>query len=484
MTGAPLLLALAVSVRALDTLDIPSVPGKSAATENDRRAEKAEERLKSDAGAARILADRILRSSLADKLADQARPEDARSGVLSWIKSHPKDAARLASGFAQDDARGDDAFERSLYERITRRFELSPDRYRGLLGRLNYTAEASKRISGFKHMDDDESRRLLKGFFEGESNVGDRRAGKSAPKSGGPPEVSGDSLYDRIGRENPTGYSPHVQAYQSEVNRRRAPGAPALIETGRLDFATLRYPYYGLQYDIDRLGKSLAEHAEWEKKPGNGDLGLKRRADALARAKKALEDFNEEAERTKNRSGITTERLKRLAKLRRDAARWIAYASQTERLTRLKLLAGFLDDELRRAVAAAPVDMKDKTGFLNFGNALSDDIAASARRGEAAAALLSPQAGEPPSPDWMRAEEGFIKTRADLARLSRVVSDYRSAGLGVSSVAAAPEGVKSTLQNLAARWMPNSEVGQKSAAAKKKRTQVLAAFLRFARTKP
>lgn len=299
-------LALALLLGAAVAQDVPD-PGREREVESAATAEvrRAAERLERDPAAAEALTERIMRSRVRRRLG----AEDPER-ISAWVRKSPASAAHLAVGFAQDDARGDDSFERSLDTRLERLFQLNPGRYRGLFGRLSGMSLESRRI-GLERPDEEDSREALKRLFEGrQSSEGKVRART---------EVRAEASYDRLSAGNLGGRSPDVLAYQNAMNQRRAPGAPRLVETGRLDHATLRYPYYGLRYDLDRLKRAA------------GDVpAASRRGLALAGAEAAIADFDAEAGRAAAPGGITRERIQRLSRLRRRAARWIAAASVSE----------------------------------------------------------------------------------------------------------------------------------------------------------
>ncbi|MDE2290786.1 MAG: hypothetical protein KGL53_01780, partial [Elusimicrobia bacterium] len=265
MSAALLVLVLAAAPRAARAQeDVPSVQGAPADQAQQELLRRVKEELASDPARADALAERILRSRLGAQLSETPDAATTRAGLADWMRAHPDAAAELAVGFAGDDARGDHAYESSLTMQAKNFLELSPDRDKGLLGRLKGLGKAAKRLSKQAKMSDDDRRRLVKEMFEGRSTV-DRAAGAGPEGGPGPgrasPAVADDGLYDRLSPANVTGYSPQVQTLQNELNRSAPPGAPRLAETGRLDYATLAFPAYSVRYDLDRLEAAWARDA-------------------------------------------------------------------------------------------------------------------------------------------------------------------------------------------------------------------------------
>ncbi|MEE8424881.1 MAG: hypothetical protein V3S11_03585, partial [Elusimicrobiota bacterium] len=125
MNSLLLAVFLAAPTAALTTEDIGPVDGKAVETKNDRLARQMRTTLETDSDAAHRLTRRIMDSSLGEVLAGTDDPKTAYRKIRDWTQNRPGDAAHLAVGFAGDDARGDKSFERSLYHRVKRYFELN-----------------------------------------------------------------------------------------------------------------------------------------------------------------------------------------------------------------------------------------------------------------------------------------------------------------------------------------------------------------------
>ncbi|MEE8424326.1 MAG: hypothetical protein V3S11_00780, partial [Elusimicrobiota bacterium] len=314
------------------------------------------------------------------------------------------------------------------------------------------------------------------------------------------------SLYDRLGAGNLTGYSPDVMTFQSAMNQRRPPGAPKLIETGRLNHATLRFPYYGLRYDIDNLDKNLRFQRAWalarllgmEKNFLTGDyrdpkiqreLETKARGKkldpefalrekAVAGARRLLREFDREAKKTKTRGGITALRVHRLSALRQSAAVSITLAAQLERLQRLKSLRGFIAGDLLAAVARAPVEEKLKSAYLSRGKNIEARLETALRDGGRAAKLLASAVSE----NIARAEKILPKTLSESKRLPRLVGDYRAAPFAFppSSSRSRP---RAWLDDLILRFLPDTDYARRLKKNLDKERAALKAFRRIAKSR-
>ncbi|MFH1726126.1 MAG: hypothetical protein ABII00_16075 [Elusimicrobiota bacterium] len=521
--AAPLCLAAAVAAAAVvpagearaDTADIPPVEGAPAESEAETAAgRRTAEILAEDPGAADTLAARILRSSFGNRLAESDDPREARRDIRAWILANPEDAAALAVGFAKDDAQGTRVFERSLDRRVRSFFELNPDRHKGLLGRLDRAAAISKTIEGPAELDDEERRALIERLFEGGSAAAGSAAGRPGAPGGAepPPEprpatYAGETLYDRLDPSNPTGYSPEVMAMQSEMNRRGPPGAPRLVETGRLDYPTLRHPYHGLRYDIDRLARAyrarraleLARRLgpgkekgytagqlrepevqrELEARAGGQDLspGLARRRRALERAEAALRDFDGEAAGTKRPKGITRARLRRLSKKRGEAARWIAIASLEETMQLLAGHRGFLTPPLRDAIAKAPVDERMRESYLRRGRRLEDDLTAVTARGKKALTLLTERDDRD---SWLDAERLIGEFRTAARSISGEVRLYRETPLQLLKTREGVGPWRALLDEWILKLLPGTGRARTARKRREREASLRAAFARIA----
>ncbi len=382
------LLLLVAPLRAQDVSG-PDLEGSNAMV--DQVAQK----LKDDPTLASPLAQRIARSSVAQSISPMGDPAE----IAQWVRANPDSAAVLAVGFAQDDATHSQSFENSLQAQATgpkKHLEFNPESKRGLMGRLNKASQDSKLMRKDEQMSDEEQREILKTMFEGTGSQSNKII--TQEEKGGPPDQNKSATgvpsnyFDRLSRGNLRGYSPQLQALQSALNGRRAPGAPKLIETGRLDYETLSYPGYGMRYDVANLDAQLRAERAWAIAQALGiqvrsreqlsdpsfqaDLdrraaakgvklspGFERRRAAVERAAAALKDFDAAALPAKDPLKISRSLILGLGARQKEAARWITAASLEEELDRLEAEQGFLSPELVEMIRRCPVGEGDKAAY-------------------------------------------------------------------------------------------------------------------------
>ncbi len=515
MIAALLLLAFS-PVQAANAAAPTSIQGRAADTSESDLVRQMKDRLKDDPEIAEIVAARILKSSLGAQFTKSADPETALRDLKKWVNGNPEAAAHLAIGFAKDDAAGNKIFENSLSKDMERFLELNPEDSKGIYGRLKHASKFAGSMEQMDELDNEDRQSIINALFIGkDSQRGNKisrtdNAGRwaqqkgitpgDAPGPGGTVDASA-GLYDRLGSGNVTGYSPDVMTLQSGLNRRKAPGAPNLVETGKLDYPTLRHPYYGLRYDIDRLGAAARLHRAWSvartlgKEYSKEDLanpkiqseleqlasklsidpGFARRLAALEKAEIALSDFDREAEKTKNPKGITRNRIKKLSALRQNAARWIAIASLEETIQRLTSQRGFLTQPLRSAVAQVPVAEAEKASFLEAGIKLERRLEVSIKKGMRAAQLLG---GDPRG--WAEAEQLSREVRNASKQLPDVIQDYRDAPLKAAEGTKSATGWRAKLDKFLLEYLPNLGYSKRLKRKRDEADKRLEAFRRIA----
>lgn len=481
----------------------PPVEGRLADSKDSDLARRMKAALAEDPSRADALAARVLRSSLGPRLADAPDPDLARGQLREWLLANPDAAAHLAVGFARDDADGTDAFERSLYKNAERFLELSPDRDKGILGRLDGLGRASKALKADADLSDEDRRKLMKDLFEGRgaqnaAGTADRPEGRPG---GGAGAVADDGIYDRLSAANPTGYSPQVQALQSELNRSAPPGAPRLIETGKLDHATLVFPAHPVRYDVSRLEAAAAREAAARRASALGERpsaealsdpgvqrdlearaksplppALSRRLEALSRARAALDALVAAAEPAKRPGAITPALLKTLAAKRRDAARWVQLAALEEVLGVLEGLTSVRDAALKERLALAPADEEDRRRFWDGGGRLEEQARQALESGRRARELL---ADRDDAASWAKAESLISAARAAAKRLPADAAAYRTAPERLRATAWTPPRWRVLLEDAALRWAPASSFAKSAAERRKLRDAARADFARF-----
>lgn len=510
-----LALLMALARPALPAAPAP-IEGRAADASETDLVRQMKDRLAEEPETAEIVARRILKSSLGSQFTQSADPERALEDLKDWVAKNPESAAYLAIGFAKDDAAGNKSFENSLYKDMQNFLELNPDSSKGMYGRLKRASQFSRSLEHTKNLDNEDRQAVINALFEGvdsqrtgklsrTDNAGrwDRQRGIGPGGSAGPGGTvdASASLYDRLGARNLTGYSPEVMTLQSELNRRKAPGAPALVETGKLDYPTLRHPFFGLRYDIDRLEAAYRAQRVWSLAKALGrevpkdklddpallreleaaagspapDAASARRLAALEHARAALAAFDREAAKTKTDAGITRARLGALASLRQNAARWIAIASLEEMLQRLSSQRGFLTQPLRAAVAQVPVSETERAEFLNAGVELERELESALEDGARAASLLEGDAA-----GWVEAQRLINAVRAASKRLPEEIQRYRDAPLMAAEGTAAGSGWRASLDDFLVRWLPNLAYSRGLKEKRARAKQRLDAFRRIA----
>ncbi|MFA6029864.1 MAG: hypothetical protein WC969_08430 [Elusimicrobiota bacterium] len=509
MIPLALLLLLASPARAADA---PDVRGGVVSTADSELARKMKDMLKEDPSVADALAQRLLKSSLGAQMSQKKDYGSALEEVRAWIVENPADAAFLAVGFSRDDAARNHEFEDSLYNRVSRFFALNPESDKGIIGRLKAAGRESQFLSKQKDMDDDERRELLQKMFEGNSGAQGRVKSKGEGKEGGgkpedPPHgtsYAGDALYDRLHAGNPTGYSPQVQALQSELNRLAVPGAPKLIETGKLDAATLRHPYYALARDAGTLdatwraqrawwnAKALGEEKRWSpaqlQDPKVQDALARRAAgravpDSFERRRRALERLNasiaafeKAAQRAASPRAITKGLLEELSELRRDAARWVSITALEEDAARYEQLKDFYSPALVAAVRRCPQPAEQKDRFLTRGVELQGKLDATMNLARQAGDLLRRDT----DPSTLAAAAALVKAeRASGRALGECVTRYTDVPQMCAAAQGAGSGLRARLEALAARFLPNTGFGRRLRERVRARRELDGAFQRI-----
>lgn len=367
----------------------PAPEGGAVDTQEEEAARRVVERLRSDEALRLSLARRILASSVAGAVAGSRDPSAALGETADWISGHPGDAAHLALGFAKDDEDGLGSFERSLRGRVARWFALNPKRHQGILGTLQAAGSESRLILKKENIPEEEQRDLVKRLFDGQG--GEQAKILTVPGEGGA-TAARHGTYDRISSLNPTGYSPQVLSYQSALNAQRVPGAPRIVETGKLDYATLSHPAHAVRHDLKRLDAALragraaaaarllgrerkfpagrladpAVQSELEAALGARALPERfdRRRAALQRGGKELERFLAAVEVAKDPRRITRNLLRELGATHREAARWIRAAAVEAELQGVEGWEGLWSPDLDAAVRAASVSETSKRRYL------------------------------------------------------------------------------------------------------------------------
>lgn len=449
-------------------------------------------RIESEPALADLLARRILRSKLAEVISGESDPQKRLDVIRDWIGSDAGSAALLAVGLGKDDAEGGTHYEDMLSRRVKITISDNPNAKNNIFGRLKKSSSDSKLLNKDQKMTDEEKREILKTLFEGkggDSNKIITQEDAQAPAAAG---LSGPGYYDRLSRGNLTGYSAELLAMQSALNARRAPGAPRLIETGKLDYQTLSYPAYAMRYDLAELSRRLEAEKKFAREngalaprdragqsaPGPLSPRAARREKALRRLETALLDFDATARESQEPSRITRELLASLADKQRQAARWIRVASLEEDLARLEFEEDFLRPELLRIIDAAPLSEDARAAYKKRGSRLKEK--ASELRRDAEAALAALEAG-----DWTsrleRADALVKKNAGSRKTLSRDIKNFVAAPHLLYSLHDPKPRWRRLVERAVRRFLPSSAYARRLARAEQEQDVLKEVFLQIAR---
>lgn len=517
MTGAALallLLCLPTHAQFEDSEDVSYEEEPAPMSEQELR-EKMARRLRSDPAAVVALAERINRSKVSAGIT-RANDEQTRMVEISdWILKNSDQAAWLGLGLAQDDKEGSKKFE-TLISRDTK-LVLNPNSDKGIYGNLSKSSKKSRLMkkAADEEMSSEEQREILKTMFEGQGNQSNRiitqeeQFDPDKAKAAGAPGATGanfsQSLYDRLSASNLRGYSPQMAALQSALNRRRVPGAPKLIETGKLDYETLSYPSYSMKWDLGNLekrlryerayalarllGKTLTQNelldpaveaklkSEAAAKGGRISPRFDRRTRALERAAAAIDGFDETALAAKDPAQISRALLVSLGAGEKEAARWITVASLEDELQRLDLEENFLSAELLAMIDQASVDDGTKQAYKNRGQELLKSVKALKANDERAIALLE-------SEQWLAnlgAVEATLNQNSSLRHnLSRNIATYANTAFRFAQLADRRAGWRRMLDEYLKRFLSSNSYVRALKRAEAERAVLKDVFMKIA----
>jgi hypothetical protein len=460
--------------------------------------------LEADPGLQEALVDRILQSKIAAAISTDTDLKKQRSDVREWVKGDLISASEIALGLAKDEADGSHLFENNLVKHLKQTFKRN-NTDRGAFGVLKGAAKTSKLTTlADQQAGEEEKREALRNLFEGKGAQGERTITGKAPEGKAASDTPAsaalaNSFYDRLSAGNIRGYSPQLMALQSALNTRRPPGAPALIETGKLDHATLSYPAYGLKFDLgnleDRLRRArIAELAtlggvqltERDMKDPNLEAKLlakvsadklpKRfaaRAAANARAQAALAAFEAAAEKSKDPNQITKGLLVELSGRQREAARWLTAAALEEELSRVEAEEGFLTADLLAAIDAVPAPAPVREAYKRRGEAYKDRLAKLKANAQGSLDALQSDA-------WLSRVAEIDKMMAESRNLrqtiSRDISDYRLVPFRVAESVLKQPRWREYLDDLLVKYAKGTSYGREVANRRGRLSRFLSIF--------
>lgn len=476
------------------------------AEEKDPEVIEVRDKIKNDPAVVEVVAQRVARSQLSQYLTPATDKETRVNAAREWAAKDPEAAARIVIGLLHDDANQNTVFEDSFLKQMGVRFENNPGAEKNLFNRLKKTAKDSKLLKKqSQEMSEDERREILRSLFEGKGASGDKvihekddGSGKTPDKSG-PAATSFNGIYDRLSAGNLRGYSPQLMSLQSALNLRRPPGAPALVETGKLDYPTLAFPAYGMNYDVGNLEERLRRERlfalarlagvklgarDWTdpglearllKQIPEGKLPprLKTRAELAAKARAAMQAFLNAADKAKDPNKISRGLLVELGGLQKETARWIAAAALEEELSRVDELEGFLTPGLLAAVDAVPAPQPTRDAYKRRGQALKDRVAKVKSNAQAALDALQSDAwaSKLGAVDKLVAENRELKNN-----LSRDIDDFSRVPWRVAESRVAQPAWRDTLDDLAVKWAPRLSYSRGVALRRGRLARLLGVF--------
>ena len=480
-------------------------PGDAEQVENMKR------QLLEDPSVAQALVERIMRSRLGDRFSGETDPAKRRKELVEWIAADPASAAQVAIGLARDDAQGNHNYENVLLKNTRSRLTFNPGSRKGVLGRLKKASDESRLMGKDenKEMAEEEKQEILKTMFEGEGTQTGQvltmeKDGTAKASDGvGTTAALADSYFARLSAGNLKGYSPQLLAMQSALNQRRPPGAPALIETGKLDHQTLAYPAFGMRFDLKNLDArlrrerllalaQLAGRTLTERDLNDPDLeakllaaaGGKKLKDRLAKrlavldkARAALAAFEARAADAKDPAQITRKLLQDLGRLQRDGARWIAAAALEEELSRVENEEGFMTPELLAAIEAAPVPPDAKAAYKRRGEGYEKRLKLLKDNATQALAILD---GDKWEAQAAKVEHLIIENSALRRELSRDVSDYTKVPFRIAESRSVQARWRVYAEDLAIKWVPRTSFARVASSRRNRLARYRDIFLKIA----
>ena len=397
----------------------------------------------------------------------------------------------------------------STYSWLTTRLVDNPGSSKGIFGRLKKTNSDSRLIPKEDQTSDEEMRETLKTVFEGrglESNRVITRQEEASPGETPSKTALNANYYDRLSQGNLKGYSPQLQALQSALNIHRPPGAPKIIETGKLDYETLGYPRYAMSYDIQNLERrlryernfALAKFLGLERnisspqlldpsieselktkaasRVGLNPLLVKRQA-ALERAAAAERDFEATALLAKEPLKINRPLLESLSAKQKETARWITAASLEEEVYGLNSQEDFLKPELLSLIEKTPVDKISRTAYKSRGLELKNKLSRLKSNDESAIGMLE-------SLEWHRSLERLKPLLAESSalrgNLSRNIQNFVKVPYLLSPLIEPKSWWRALIDDIMERLFPGSAYARSLKHRKEKKGVLMEVFMKIA----
>lgn len=501
------LLGLLLCTATVRSQEIEPATPEGLAVEEDRSVAIADlkKKFEGDPGLLEALVDRVLQTKIAAAISSESDATKRRNQVREYLNHDLGSAAEIAMGLQRDEDAGTKLFENTVTRHLRQTFRRG-NTNGGAYGVLKGAAKTSKQMGKPENeAGDDERREIMRNMFDGKGAQGERvitgsaPEGKAASDTPAPSAALANTFYDRLSAGNIRGYSPQLMALQSSLNQRRPPGAPPLIETGKLDFPTLSYPSYGLSYDLQNLDDRFrrARIAELATLAGMRlterdmkDPGLEARllakvpaeklkprfasrSAANARAAAALIAFQLAAAKSKDPNQITRGLLLELSGKQREASRWLTVAALEEELARIESEEGFMTADLLAAIDAVPAPAPVRESYKRRGEAYAARLAKLKSNAQNALDALQSDA-------WLSRIgeiEKMLAENSGLRRnISRDVSDYRLVPFRVGEAVLKQPRWREILDDLLVRYLKSTSYGREVAIRRGKLARFLSIF--------
>lgn len=353
-------------------------------------------------------------------------------------------------------------------------YETNPGAQRNLYNRARRLEQKTQPSEKTEGLSDEQRREIAKDLFEGrgaQSNAIVTVESSTAAKTENSAPFLQAGYYDRLSRKNIGGYSPELAALQSALNAENVPGAPKLVATGRLDYATLSYPQYAMRHDLAALESRLESGASTPD-------GRRRVQSILEHAALAESAFEKAALEAKNQARINSSLLAELGSKQRQASRLITAAFLEEDLDGLNVGKNMLSPALMQDVRRCPVLEPAKADYLKR----ADDYAARIEKlkscDQSALSLIEGK-------DWESKLGPADKLMADCSRqrkaLQQDISNYtRLPGLLAETLRPNKPRWRLYFDYFLLRFWPSLPYSQKLLSEEKNKDALRSAFLSIA----
>ena len=296
------------------------------------------------------------------------------------------------------------------------------------------------------------------------------------------------------------GYSPQLLSLQSSLNARRPPGAPTLIETGKLDYATLSYPSHAMRYDLKYLEERLRRERISRlarmagSTPSERDLQdpelegkLRTAAASLPPCLNAARGAHRESPRRRRLSGCRRGQKQEprpspklclhRAGPRSEGNLALDAAAALRKNSLLETEEDFLTPELLSAIDAVPAPAPTREAYRKRGTTFKDKYAAAKSNAQKAQSLLESERWATTLAEVDRLIAADRSLRRNLLRDTNVFSrvPWR-----IAESRASQTRWREVLDNLAMKWAPGTAFARAVALRRNRLSRYLGVFSQVA----